>query len=361
MQPIASLRGLVLGLLTSMHLLAPVGGWESHGPPFPFVSDIAVSPDNELVVYAIATDAFIGSDGLWQYPSAVFRSSDGGSTWTSLASAPAGERVIAVAIDPFNPSQLLATTVGPSWSRVYRTQDAGATWSVAIDFPSCYGAGIMFDPTLPGRAYATCGEVFRTDDGTTWSRLNVTTPSYSPFSTRARGAVYLIGGDRVLESQDHGDSWMVIVRAPALCPSITALAVDPVNPSIMYVGTGRATPQHRFDCGGLYKSVDGGRTLTRTPLPGQYVTDVLLDPTDASTVYTCSVNVGFFSPAGRVSRSLDAGQSWKDFSPYGFGPIHKLVPSTSGRLLYGAVSQAWGSVFRRVMRKTQLVPPRAAP
>jgi photosystem II stability/assembly factor-like uncharacterized protein len=361
MPSINSLSSLVLGVLASTGFLAPVGGWESHGPPFPFVSDIAVSPEDELVVYATANDAFRGSDGSWQYPSAVFRSSDGGLTWVSLASAPAGELATALAIDPFTPTELLATTVGPSGSRVYRTIDGGATWYSVVDFPSCFGPSIAFDSTLPNRAFAACGELVRSDDGTRWSRLSVTIPAYSSLSTGADGAVYAVEGDHVLRSQDHGDSWIQIVHAPASCPSITALAVDPENPSIIYIGTGRPTPQGRFDCGGLYKSVDGGSTLARAPLPDQFVTDVTVDATDASIVYTCSVSVGFFSPRGAVSRSLDAGHSWHEISPIEGGPIDRLVPSASGRLLYGSVDQAWGGVFRRSIRKTRLVSPRAAP
>lgn len=348
-------------MLVSIRPLVPVGGWESHGPPFPFVANIAVSPENELVVYAAANDAVRGTDGLWQYPSAVFRSSDGGLTWASLATAPGGEQARGVAIDPFTPSRLLTSTVGPSGSRVYQTLDTGATWYLVVDFPSCYLPSIAFDRTLPGRAYAACGKLLRTDDGIRWTRLSVTTPASFGVSTGADGAVYLFEGDRVLRSQDHGDSWAQFVLAPVTCPSITALAVDPENPSILYVGTGRATPQGRFDCGGLYKSLDGGSNLSRTPLPDQYVTGIVVDPADPLIVYTCSINVGFFSPAGRVSRSPDAGQSWHDFSQSGPGPIDQLVLSASGRALYGSVNQAWGGVFRRSIFKTRVLSPRAAP
>jgi len=353
MQPVNSLGALVLSVLASIHFLVRVEVWKSYGPPFPFVSDLAVAPDDELVVYATA-----GSDGSWQHPSAVFRSSDGGFSWASLAAAPAGEIATAVVINPSTSSQLLAATVGPSGSRLYRTPDAGATWSFVVDFPSCYGPSIVFDRTLTGRAYAACGELLRSDDGITWSRLGVTSPAYSALSTGADGAVYLVDGDHVLRSPDHGDSWVQIVTAPAVCPTITAFAVDPENPGTMYVGTGRATGSGHFDCGGLYKSLDGGRTLSRTPLPDQYVTDIAVDPTDPLTVYTSSVSVGFFSPTGRVSQSVDAGQSWRDF---GLGQqMERLVLSSSGRLLYGSLDQNSGGVFLRTIRKPSRVPPRDA-
>jgi hypothetical protein len=352
MLPLSSLCGLVLSVLASGRLLVPLGGWDSHGPPFPYVSDIAVSPEDELVVYATASDAFRGPDGIWQYPSAVFRSADGGLTWATLTTAPSGERATSIAIDPFAPRRFLASTEGPSGSQVYLTQDGGTTWRRSTDILGCYLASVAFDSTFAGRGYAACGQLLRSDDGVTWTNLDIS--NIEKVRTEANGSVDAISSDQILRSTDHGASWTRIVSAPAACPSITALAVDPADPSIMYVGTGRDTSGGRFDCGGLYKSVDGGRTLTATSLPGQFVTDVTLDATDSSIVYTCSVSEGFFSPPGLVSRSLDGGQSWHAFSQSGLG-LGRLL-STSGRLLYGSGS---GGVFRRSTLKSRVVSPRA--
>jgi hypothetical protein len=349
MRPLSSLCSLVLSVFASGRLLVPPGGWESHGPAFPHVSDIAVSPEDELVVYATAlSTAFRGLDGLWQYPSAVFRSADGGLTWATLATAPSGEMARSIAIDPFAPRRLLAGTVGPSGSWLYLTQDGGTTWRRSPGFSGCYS--VAFDSTLAGRAYAACGQLLRSDDGVTWTNLNIS--NIATVRTEANGSVDAIASDRILRSTDHGDSWTQIVSAPAGCPSITALAVDPDDPSIMYVATGRLSGY--FDCGGLYKSVDGGKTLTATPLSGQLFTGVTLDATDSSIVYTCSAQVGFFSPPALVSRSLDGGQSWHDFSQSGLG-LGRLL-STSGHLLYGSGS---GGVFRRSTLKSRAVSPRA--
>ena len=356
----ASVRGLLIGVLAAPRILVSAAGWETYGPSYPFVSDIAVSSQDELLVYAGAMDAFRDSSGNWQYPSAVFRSLDGGLTWSALANAPAGELVREVAIDPLDPSLLLAVADDSSGSKVYRTQDSGVTWILAVDLTPCLGAAIVFDSTMPGRAYAACGTLFRSEDGVTWTNLGVPVPGYSALRTGADGNVYAVASAQILRSRDHGDTWTQIVRAPSECSSITAFAVDPSDSRTIYVGTGRATPQGRFDCGGLYKSLDGGMSLTRTALPDQYVTDIVVDATDASIVYTCSVNIGFFSPPGRVSRSLDAGQSWEDFSP-GSGPIDRLTLSSSGRILYGSVDQAWGSVFRRRLFKTRVVLTRGEP
>jgi hypothetical protein len=344
--------GPVLGVLAAGLLVLPPGGWESHAPPFRQVTDIAVSATNGLVVYATADDVFRDPSGLSHYPSAVFRTADGGSTWTKLATAPEGDTARAIAIDPFDPLHLIAETHGPSGSHIYLTRDGGISWVHVVDTPGCSFPSLAFDSTLAGRAYADCGRLLRSDDGTTWTTLDVSIPS--KVTTDATGAVYAVASDRILRSTDHGASWTRIVEAPAGCPSITALAVDPGDPNILYVGAGRNL-SFRFECGGVYKSLDGGRTLTRTPLPEQFVTAVTLDVTDSSIVYTCSIySGGFFSGPALVSRSLDGAQSWHAFSQMGLG-FYRLV-STSERILYGSPG-----LFRRWIPETRSLPPRAAP
>ena len=344
------LFGLALSVLASGRILLPPGGWQSQGPPFPYVSDIAVSPENDLVLYATARDASIGADG--QYPSAVFRSEDGGLTWTRLATAPTGDLAWSIAIDPFAPFRLLAATQGPSGSHLYLTQDGGTTWQRTADFPGCSSPSVAFDFILPGRAYADCGQLFRSDGGVTWTNLGISIDG--TVKTEANGEVYAVAIDRILRSTDHGDSWIRVRNAPAGCPFITAFAADPEDSSILYVGTGHQA-FGRFDCGGLYKSVNDESMLEATSLSGQLVSDIVVDPSDRAIVYASSITGdGFFSPPGRVWRSLDAGLSWHGISRPGWG-FSRLLLSGSGRLLYGSSS---GGVFRRWNLGPRVLPPR---
>jgi hypothetical protein len=327
---------LVALAFASVRLAISIAGWESYTLPVPIVSEVAVSPDSDLTLYAAA--------------SSLFRSLNGGLTWTDLANAPPGEQAVAVAVNPFSPAQLLACTVGPSGSRVYRSMDTAATWEAVLSLPSCYGPAIAFDTAVPGRAYAACGALFRTDDGASWSRLGVDATAYSGLVAGSDGAVYLVESSQVLRSQDHGDSWASILAAPGSCPSITAFAVDPSNPTTFYVGAGLATPNGHFGCGGIYKS-EVGSSLLRTLLPDQFVTGIVVDPDDGSVVYACSVNVGFFSPPGGVSRSVNGGRTWGEFGPAQGGPIHQLV--LSGRFLYALSYASGGALFRVTIRKTR--------
>jgi hypothetical protein len=335
-------------LLGSARLAVSIAGWESYDPPLPFVLGVAASPDSDLTLYAVATGANQEDTGV--SASSLFRSLDGGLNWTDLADAPPGEQAVALAVNPFSAAELLAGTAGPSGSQVYRSVDTAATWEAVLSFPSCYGPSIVFDTAVPGRAYAACGTVFRTDDGTSWTRLGV--EASGRLVAGADGAVFLVGNTQVLRSQNHGDSWVPILDAPRSCPAITAFAVDPSSPSTFYVGTGLATSNGHFGCGGLYKKADGA-SLARTSLPDRFVSGIVVDPADGSIVYACSVNVGFFSPPGGVSRSLDGGRTWSEFGPAQGGPIRQLV--LSGRFLY-ALSDWWGGpLFRVTIRKTRSV------
>ncbi|MSS70305.1 MAG: hypothetical protein EXS64_02325 [Candidatus Latescibacteria bacterium] len=78
---------------------------------------------------------------------------------------------------------------------------------------------------------------------------------------------------------------------------VDAVVADPSNPQTVYISS---------LSGGLWKSVDGGTTLTYAgngmPLGG-YVRDVVIDPTDPRTMY-----VGLF---GGVGKTVDGGASWQ--------------------------------------------------
>src|ERR1019366_7069952 len=69
--------------------------------------------------------------------------------------------------------------------------------------------------------------------------------------------------------------------------SIGALAIDPVNPDIVYVGTGEPNNRQTSTFGdGLYKSTDGGRTFANIGLAeSQTIARVVIDPKHTEVVY----------------------------------------------------------------------------
>ena len=95
--------------------------------------------------------------------------------------------------------------------------------------------------------------------------------------------------------------------------SIGAVAIDPKNPRVIWVGTGEAWMRNSVSIGdGIYKSVDGGENWTNVGLRGsEHIAKILIDPTASNTVYACVPgNLWSDSDERGVYRTTDGGQTW---------------------------------------------------
>jgi photosystem II stability/assembly factor-like uncharacterized protein len=95
--------------------------------------------------------------------------------------------------------------------------------------------------------------------------------------------------------------------------SIGAVAIDPTNPKVIWVGTGEAWTRNSVSIGdGVYKSVDGGENWTNVGLPAsEHIAKILIDPTTPNTVYVCVPGALWSDSDERgVYKSSDGGKSW---------------------------------------------------
>ena len=71
--------------------------------------------------------------------------------------------------------------------------------------------------------------------------------------------------------------------------SIGAVAIDPTNPKVIWVGTGESWTRNSVSIGdGIYKSTDGGDNWTNMGLKeSERIAKILIDPSDPNTVYAC--------------------------------------------------------------------------
>src|SRR5262249_54398215 len=110
----------------------------------------------------------------------VRRSSDGGATWVTLLELGRAESfVTGIAVDAHDPRRIVVAfgeydsqTHLPVGGGVYRSQDGGATWSLARLAGPIFTVAI--DPSAPGRIYAggTALQMYASDDfGITWSLM----------------------------------------------------------------------------------------------------------------------------------------------------------------------------------------------
>ena len=146
-------------------------------------SDVEIDPSNPDVIYASMWEA---RDGPWEDNNTVngtggglFKSTDGGSTWHPLTNGlPKDLSQIYVAIAPSNPRRLYATlAVATGPLAVYRSDDAGESWSKATDDPrpsGRIGGGDLAVPRVDSKnadiVYCASTVTMRsTDGGRTWS------------------------------------------------------------------------------------------------------------------------------------------------------------------------------------------------
>jgi len=155
-------------------------------------NDVDIDPTNPEVVYATFWQ---GRQGPWEDGNeygggngGIYKSTDGGTTWTKLAGGLPENIVQAnLAIAASRPDRLyaiLATTLTSGYQSgkgqaLYRSDDAGATWTAVTDDPRPLmriGGGdlpmIAVDPQNPDVVYSTGIVTVRSEDGgTTWTSL----------------------------------------------------------------------------------------------------------------------------------------------------------------------------------------------
>ncbi len=184
---------------------------------------IAFQPDNELTVYA-------GVGYGW----GLYKSTNGGSTWTNPLSSRA---VTSIAIDPSNTNVVYVGTGKYSsyTDGLLKSTDGGTTWGTALANTDV--SSVLVDPSNTQRVYVgtTAGTVLRSQDsGATWSNLSGTTIS-APVSALAfdpQNSSHVwaaTAGQGLYYSGDGGATW-VADNAGLTDLNILALSVQPVAP-----------------------------------------------------------------------------------------------------------------------------------
>ena len=151
----------------------------------------------------------------------------------------------------------------------------------------------------------------------------------------------------VLKSTDGGRIWnFVFDDMPTQL--IGDIAVDPVNPSTVYVGTGEANGGHNNYPGlGVFKTEDGGATWRSVGLElTSNIGRIVVDSMNHDRVWVAAIGSYFDDgPHRGVYRSLNQGESWEKvlFINDSTGVIDLAVNPLNTDILYAA---AWHRVRR---------------
>ena len=118
----------------------------------------------------------------------------------------------------------------------------------------------------------------------------------------------------VWKTSNAGTTWTPIFDNEASY-SIGAIALDPKNPLVVWVGTGENNSQRSVSYGsGLYKSEDGGRTWKNVGLKtSEHIGRIAIDPKDSNIVYVASQGP-LWGPGGErgLFKTTDGGKTWKN-------------------------------------------------
>jgi photosystem II stability/assembly factor-like uncharacterized protein len=239
---------------------------------------------------------------------AVYRSKDGGQTWTTLPGMPdpIGEGLASLAVDARDPERLYAST----FSTAFYSPDGGRTWHETGD-EHLSGMTFVVDPTRAHTVYALRDATFdalyvSTDGGVSWtseeSRLEILGTALS-VTVGGSGTAYaaVSGGGvttRIYASADGGTTW---VGAGSLDDQIGTIVADP----------GRRPRLYASSVAGVYLSPNRGTSwsLANTGFTPRTFFELLSDPSAAGTLYgAASVPPGYLVPA--VATTTNRGNTW---------------------------------------------------
>ncbi len=335
-------------------------------------TDLALDPTNPRILYASmwkfqrspwGMDAGGGRSGLW-------KSTDGGDTWTDLSANPGMPKAplgkIGIDVSPANPRRLYASVEAKdTLGGIFRSDDAGATWmrtngEQKFQVRPWYYSAVTADPQNENVVYVMNLQVWKSiDGGKSFSRIRVPHGDTHIMWVDPKDPNRLINGNDggATVSQDGGKSWSSIMNQPtsqfyhvitdnqwpyrlygaqqdnsaitiasrsdfgaiterdwwsvAGCEN-AHIAIDPRDPNITYGGCYTGMLMRHDNRTQQTRDIAvwlnnyDGMPASEVPNRFQWTFPVLLSPHDPNVLYVTSQHVW---------RSTTEGRSWERISP----------------------------------------------
>ena len=323
------------------------------------IGAIAVAPSDPNTIYVGSGAGIIRPD--LSTGDGMYRSTDAGRTWTHLGLHDS-QMIANIVVDPTNPKRLFVAVLGhpygPNAERgIFRSTDGGESFQKVL-YRDEYTSGndVRLDPGNPNIVYATL-----------WQQQQGFRES----------AEFGGAGNGIFRSTDGGDTWTPLTNG--LPRVIEAnLAVAPSQPGLVYAMVA-GTPEQAAGAGpgrdggttgivGFYRSTDRGDHWTPVDVPagpvgaatahvdprplgrigGGDLPTITVDPKDADVVYSASVVMW---------RTMDGGQTWSavrgapggdDYQKIWINPDHPdiiLAVADQGGVVSANRGESWSNWY----------------
>ncbi len=305
------------------------------------VGAIALAPSDPKTLYVGTGEGFPRNTAA--IGDGVFVSHDAGKTWKP-AGLRGSQHIARIVVSPSDPNVVLVAAMGPEFTPggergIYRSSDGGKTWTRTLYVnPTTGGSDVAFDPSNPSIAYAGTFDYLRrpwhfrgggvgsglwksTDGGRTWKRLTdpalhnglpggiINRVGLAVCATQPN-VVYAIVPTKwglLYRSNDGGASWKSVNsdRDLVFRPFyFSQIRVNPNDPNDVWIISGA-----------LKRSKDGGKTF-KSVYAGGDNHDLWIDPKNANRILLGS-DMGF-------DVSLNDGKTWDYVNTVPMGQVYRV-------------------------------------
>jgi photosystem II stability/assembly factor-like uncharacterized protein len=321
--------------------------------PTSSIGAIAVAPSDPDIIYVGSGGGIIRPD--LSTGDGMYKSTDAGATWTHLGLRDS-QMIADIVVDPTNPDRLFVAVLGhpygPNEERgIYRSLDGGRSFQKVL-YRDEYTSGndVLMDPSDPNTIYATL-----------W-------PQQQSFR---EGGAFGGAGTGIFRSSDGGDNWTPLTEG---LPNVIQanLALAPSNPKLLYAvvaGTPKGQePNSTTGVVGLYKSSDGGARWSAVNVPegpvgaatphvdtrplarigGGDLPTFTVDPKDENVIYSATVVMWRSDDGGVHWSAVRGAYGGDDYQKIWINPDNTdiiLAVSDQGAVISANRGESWSNWY----------------